>query len=171
MGRKICGTATSFGPACYNVNMYHAENMLQTSASKHAYRSKSYIAYIQKFAFHSSHNEKQINALYNQSTLLFESLPETRCSVNAIHTNACTEHLIPQMETGSDEAQKSPKHKVQGTTKPRPTWTIWESEKESRHPAAQIELEGEQTKDHAMRVVDVQLKANEMVEVGVRAIC
>ena len=57
--------------------------------------SKSYIAYIQKFAFHSSHNEKQINALYNQSTLLFESLPETRCSVNAIHTNACTEHLIP----------------------------------------------------------------------------
>ena len=124
-----------------------------------------------KFAFHSSHNEKQINALYNQSTLLFESLPETRCSVNAIHTNACTEHLIPQMETGSDEAQKSPKHKVQGTTKPRPTWTIWESEKESRHQAAQIELEGEQTKDHATRVVDVQMKANEMVEVGVRAIC
>ena len=36
--RKICGTATSFGPARYNVNMYHAENMLQTSASKHAYR-------------------------------------------------------------------------------------------------------------------------------------
>ena len=37
--RKICGTATSFGPACYNVNMYHAENMLQTNASKHAYQS------------------------------------------------------------------------------------------------------------------------------------
>ena len=108
MGRKICGTATSFGPACYNVNMYHAENMLQTNASKHAYRSKSYIAYLPKFAFHSSHSEKQMNALYNQSTLLFESLPETRCSVNAIHTNACTEHLIPQMETGSDEAQRSP---------------------------------------------------------------
>ena len=77
----------------------------------------------------------------------------------------------PQMETGSDEAQKSPKPKVQGTTKQRPTWTIWESEKESRHRAAQIELEGEQTKDHAMQVVDVQLKANEMVEAGVRAIC
>ena len=26
---------------------------------------------------------------------LFESLPETRCSVNAIQRKACTEHLIP----------------------------------------------------------------------------
>ena len=94
MGRKICGTATSFGPACYNVNMCHAENMLQTNASKHAYRSKSYVAYLPKFAFHPTDNEKQMSALYNQSTLLFESLPETRCSVNAIQTNACTEHLI-----------------------------------------------------------------------------
>ena len=51
VGRKICGSATSFEPACYNVTMYHAENMLQTNASKHAYRSKSYIAYIQNLHF------------------------------------------------------------------------------------------------------------------------
>ena len=80
---KIVATATRFEPARYNVNMYHAGNMLQTNASKHANRSKSYHAYT-NIAFHSIRNEKQIVALYNHRTPLFKSLPETRCSVNAI---------------------------------------------------------------------------------------
>ena len=42
------------------------------------------ISRIYKIAFHSIHNEKQKEALYNHRTPLFESLPETRCSVNAI---------------------------------------------------------------------------------------
>ena len=49
-----------------------------------ARKSFEVISRIYKIAFHSVHNEKQKEALYNHRTPLFESLPETRCSVNAI---------------------------------------------------------------------------------------
>ena len=88
--------------------MYHAGNVLQTNASKHAYRSKSYLAYTQ-ICISLNYNEKQIEYKFKTRSCPFESLPEMRCSINAIQTNACTEHLIPQMQTGSDEAQQSPK--------------------------------------------------------------
>ena len=55
---------------------------------------RSHMSHIYQNCISSTGNEKQVSALYNQSTLLFESLPETRCSVNAIQTNACAEHLI-----------------------------------------------------------------------------
>ena len=153
---KIVTTATNFEPARYNVNMYHAGNMLQTNASKHANRSKSYHAYT-KIAFHSIHNEKQIEALYNHRTPLFESLPETRCSVNAILKGKSMYRSShpPKWKTGSDEAPKSPKKEVQGTTEQRLTWKIWESERESRRHAAQNALEDAQTKGLANVNVDV----------------
>ena len=120
-GRQNMATATDLEPACYNVNMYHAGNMLQTNASKHANRSKSYHAYT-KFAFHSILNANQM--LYNHRTHLFESLPETRCSVNAILKGECS-YRSSHPPTGSDEALKSPNKDVRGTKEQRLTWKTY----------------------------------------------
>ena len=157
MGRKICGTATSFGPACYNGTCIMRKICFkQMRASTRIVRS--HMSHIYQNCISSTGNEKQVTA----GNEMFGECNPNECMYRASH--------LPKWKLAVTK-RKNPKPKVQGTTKQRPTWTIWESEKESRHRAAQIELEGEQTKDHAMQVVDVQLKANEMVEAGVRAIC